>query len=136
MSIFIPSKYNVRVAILSAEHLRASSLANSEATDTLATLLERAGYSFRRALGSYKGTTENSFIVKAHTDDVIKHLRDLAWNFNQESILIIDEWRNGHLLDVNTQEVKKLGALRTIEESTADNYDAWTLVGGQYYVVE
>src|ERR1019366_3210105 len=50
-------------------------------------------HGFKKVLGSYKGTLEDSYMVLANEDKALNEVIILAKEFNQESILVVDENR-------------------------------------------
>lgn len=89
----------------------------------------------KRVLGSYKGILETSFVANADTDDKLDAVIQLAKQYNQESVLIIDEQRRASLFFIKTGQYEPIGDFRAVDAETAKSLDNWTLDGTQYYAV-
>jgi len=118
-----------RVVIISAELKELNNSANDKRTVKLGADLLLYGLKFSRALGSYKGTTEKSFIVDASEDSSLKRVKVLAEMFNQESILIVqdDVSRSAELHFTATGKVQRLGSIVSMTAIEASQEDNWTL---------
>jgi len=117
-----------RVVIISAELKGLSEVENNRRTAKLATELRLHQLKFKRALGSYKDTTETSFIVDA-SEDITRKLAVLAETFEQESILIVqdDAARNADLFFVFTGKTERIGQISHLTSIEASKEDNWTL---------
>jgi hypothetical protein len=96
---------------------------------------ELSQYGFKSVLGSYNGVQENSYVVDASTDNALNDVLELAVNYNQESILIVDENRIASLYFIKTGLTTKLGNFTSISALEASKLDNWTLDGTDYYSV-
>jgi len=94
-------------------------------------------YGFKEVLGSYKGVLEKSYMVIAKEDKALEQVMGLAEQFNQESVLIVDENRKATLKFVDGGELDKteLGNFVSISALEAQNLENWTLAGTNYYSV-
>lgn len=121
-----------RVILISAELSSLSKEANHSRTVGLEAILSWKGYKFSKALGSYKGSLETSFVVDA-SEDIVNNLMDIAKTASQESILVVNEDRKATLLYCNGKS-EVLGEMIHIEPSEA--IDSYTLVNGNYFKVK
>ena len=125
------------MVILSAELANKSTYWNKVNTDTMRMKLSmgRLGKSFQviEAQGVYKGTKENSFIVKVENKYDVMWLTNLAKQFNQESILYIDARNQASLYYIESKTREKLGIFHKVPKSVADNLDAYTMTESGYY---
>jgi len=121
-----------QIVILSAELSTLSKKQNFFSTELLEQMLTDCNFNFIPAIGSYKGTQENSFVVMLTDSADIEVLRGFAAKFNQDSILYIDSNGLSTLLyGDNTSE--NIPTPRFMCESEALNKDAWTKIGSNYY---
>ena len=90
---------------------------------------------FKKVLGSYKGIVEDSYCAIIDDDTKLDVIFSIAAKHNQESILVVDEYRKAYLHDVLTGDVKALGDFKAVDALTAKELDNWTLDGTQYYAV-
>lgn len=110
---------------------------NSKVGDALSMkLMIDNNIGFKKVLGSYKGQTENSFVAIVNNDAKLNVIIDIANQWSQESILVVDENRKAKLVFMKGLEVQKLGDFRPIDVLEAQNLDNWTLDGTQYYAVK
>lgn len=100
-------------------------------------LLHKAGIEhFTVCKGSYKGATENSYLVSAESFAKIRpYLRDC----NQESALFLDNQRGGWLVFeaddyLHGPASVYLGEWRQVPVTVASACQAWTKVADQYWV--
>lgn len=117
-----------RVVLISAELKGLSDAENSERSVKLGAHLTSMGLKFSRALGSYKGTCEKSFIVDA-SEDIIGKLKVTADWFKQESILVVqdDAARSASLHFIDTGKVQKIGSIVPLTALEASKEENWTL---------
>ena len=95
-------------------------------------------YGFKKVLGSYNGQLEDSYMVIASEDKALDYVISIAKDFNQESILIVDENRKASLLKLYesmTEEIE-LGDFVSITALEAQSLENWTLDGTNYYSVK
>lgn len=100
-------------------------------------LIHRAGIEhFGHGKGCYKGQTENCYLVSAENFEKIKpFIRDCK----QETVLFLDNQRNGFLLDEaddyrHTAASVYLGEYSEVSVTQASRLDAWSSFDGKYYV--
>lgn len=79
--------------ILSGEKANESTLDNIQRSAELEGVLEDHGFTFKRAIGRFRGVQETSFIVPVRGREDINQLKLIATVFKQESIL---ELNQGH----------------------------------------
>ena len=95
-----------------------------------------AKYGFKKVLGSYKGILENSYLVSCKEDDALKEVLDLANEFYQESILIVDETGKATLQYLSSPaNATIIGRWTSVSALDAQSLDNWTLDGTDYYSV-
>jgi hypothetical protein len=110
---------------------------NSQFGDEMAQNIMKANdIAFKKVIGSYKGQTENSFVAIVEDDKKLNVIIDIANQWMQESILIVDESRKARLLFMKGLDSQPLGDFRPIDALEAQNLENWTLDGTQYYAVK
>lgn len=86
-------------------------------------------------VGSYKGVTEDSYIVDCHLISIDKACH---WGLehNQETILFLDNQRNAFLVDCKTAKPKPIGEFVGVSKQQAMAGDSWTYNPdtSQYYI--
>lgn len=123
--------------ILSAERTENSFLANANATDALRNILEDMGLEFSIAIGTYKGSKEISFIVHNPTSDQAETLLRIAKDkFKQESILQTDADGFADLIYTESGYREPVGFMVQVSRSEALKQDAYTHIGGEYFVAK
>ena len=91
---------------------------------------------FKVVQGMYKGQAETSYVVDADFKHIVFKL---AYEYNQESILYIDETREASLIHLDHTCVpkrEKLGKFKAVQN--VKGYDAYTVdpTTGYCYIVE
>ena len=119
--------HNTTYIVISAEKSTESTYDNLHRTAELELLLESQGYPFRRAIGSYRGIQEASFLVSVTRYEDIESLRSLAAEFGQESILEIKQGHGWLLFTDGTEEY-----IGTTVEATGRE-QAYTQVGSRLF---
>jgi hypothetical protein len=122
------------VIIFSVFQSNCSEDVNYSNTIKVENMLERAKIPFKALSGMYKGIKEESFAID------LKHQNaalELARQFNQESILIIDSSSRATLkyMPVSIESDISIGYFQEVSETKAKSLDAWTLDidTGTYY---
>jgi len=118
--------YNTYI-ILSAEKSELSTLDNIQRSAELESSLELSQYTFKRAIGRYRGTQETSYIVPVDTRHDIQFLRILAASFQQESILEVSQG-HGWLLFIEGGE-EYIGSV----VNASGREDSYTQVGSRLF---
>ena len=118
--------YNTYI-ILSAEKSTESTLDNIQRSAELESSLELSQYTFKRAIGRYRGTQETSYIVPVDTRHDIQFLRILAASFQQESILEVSQG-HGWLLFTDGGE-EYIGSV----VNASGREDSYTQVGSKLF---
>lgn len=113
--------------IISAEKSTERALENIQRSAELEAILEEQGYNFKRAVGSYRGIRETSYLVPVTKYTEVEELRLLAKQFGQESILEIKQGHGWLLFTDGTEEY--LGS--TVEATGKE--DAYTQVGSRLF---
>lgn len=99
--------------------------------------LYRAGVEggYRRVRGCYKGQTERSWLLGIEQFRLVRDSGELA---NQESVLFLDNQRNGWLYYAQDgfahgPSTQLLGEWKEVHATQAARLAAWTEIGGKYY---
>lgn len=105
-----------------------------------AKLLRHAGARITEALGVYKGTAEQSWVVEVGDPRVAVAVSFTALRFNQESVLAVNDKGEAALVYLTKEpgkypEIVKLGVLVEVTEEQAAGRDH-TQVGGKFYAIE
>jgi len=99
---------------------------------------EKQGIKAKTAIGQYKGIQENSFIIENTLSNFVL-ARELAKQFNQESILLRDSkgYATLYFIDYQNHKPVELGYLGKVSEQYAKTQDSWTydLETGEYYAI-
>jgi hypothetical protein len=99
--------------------------------------LRLSKYGFKQVIGSYNGQTEDSYMVLANEDDALNEVIAIAKEFNQESILVVDENRIATLQFLTSPaNATILGSWTPIEALEAQSLENWTLDQTNYYTVK
>lgn len=123
-----------QVVILSAELSTKRFESNRQRTETLEGMLNDCNFRFKKALGCYKGSSEDSFVVVLRDAQELETLKDFAFtNFEQESILYQDANQEAYLVFANGK-TEQLGRLEQVDKKEATSQEAFTVMGGNYYV--
>lgn len=100
-------------------------------------ILKAHSIDFKHVLGSYKNTLESSIVAIVDTDLKLDKVRSLAFQDDQESILIVDESRRAYLEynEICTLEFKiePIGNFRHVQVEDIKDFENWTLDGTDYY---
>lgn len=108
------SRYR-KTATISAELSNLQIEDNKLRTDCLREALRRLGADIRTFEGCYKGSVETSFMVALEGSVTLQTIVNLAQEYNQESILTIDEELNTTLLYMDGR-VENLGLYQEVKE--------------------
>lgn len=119
-------------AIISAERDDLTTEENAARTIKLAERLEAEGVPIISAEGMYKGSGEASFIIATTEPALLDKARNIAKEFGQESILIVDQNRSSRFEYTKDKSLEELGVFQ--EVSSVEGVDAYTRVGGKNYV--
>jgi hypothetical protein len=114
--------------VISAEKSNLSTLENIERTAEMESCLQFFSFTYRRAVGRYRGVEESSFLIPVETYAQVHRLRSLGAEFDQESILEIKQG-HGWLLNTDGDSEEYLG---TVYEATGRE-DAYTQVGSKLF---
>lgn len=90
------------------------------------------GYSPKVVQGCYKGVVSDSYIVPCNTA-TRQHVLSIAREYDQESVLYLDQYRGGYLLYTDGREDEYVGLWANVTESHAKSLDAYTRDGNKYY---
>ncbi len=122
-----------RVAVIA---LNRPSIQDDKDVLLIADLESKHGLKYQEAYRFYKGTNENSYMILVPEDSTLNEVRKLARDYNQESILIIDEDRKARLEFTQTGSTVQLGTWTEISALEARERENWTLIGGSYYAAK
>lgn len=121
--------------LISAENYRMEKGENEYRTRKLEQRLMDSGLKFKKAIGKYKGETEQCFIVEWRTGYYTKFIFDLAREFEQRAVISVvgsfgTLFEGDHLLPVKT------GKINLISKEKALQVEGYTLVNDQYFYIE
>ena len=114
--------------ILSAEkpaRTPAQDRANVQRTNQLHQLLHAYGITFVPALGCYKGVEERSVVTYIDNSDDYELVLDMAWNYQQESVLVVDRNHVARLVFAKGG-IKRVGMMERVSEIVARSREGWT----------
>jgi hypothetical protein len=122
-----------KVMILSGELSKNSPEKNRQLTANLESDLADLNVVFDKAIGCYKGQTENSFVVLPRDNDEIDAIMHLAFKlYKQESVLMQDNEGICSLYYANGQS-EKLGTFRMVQYT--NNLENYTILNGLIYTI-
>ena len=84
------------------------------------------------ATGCYKGSKEQSFVVKLTNGITEDNLVNLGKTFDQDSVFLQDANQNARLV-YGSGKVESLPTPRQVTETVALSQDAWTKIGDKYF---
>jgi hypothetical protein len=108
---------------------------NARRTALLNDMIAELRLPFKKASGTYKGQSENSFVVIVNEQADIDTLANFAFkSFGQESILHQDANQEARLIfaDGTTQ---RLGRLEQVSKELALTLDSYTEMDGKFYAI-
>lgn len=108
------------VIFISAERSELDLRTNNWRTEELRDLLTERGFRYRPAIGVYKGTKENSFIVEIRTPSEISELLSLSRDFDQECILEMTDGHGWLIFGEDESYLGKLASADGTEEAYTD----------------
>lgn len=123
--------------IISAQLASLSEGVNKTRTDALRRELEDRGLNFKQVQGKYKDNEEDSFVVvQSGNNELRSLLEELASDFEQESILLIDANRAAWLL-YSSGEDEYIGKWEAATREIAQQQEGYTYcpVLNQHYIV-
>ncbi len=113
-------------------------------TDERKVLKNAIGSNPHQMLGSYKGEIETSYITFFPTDEVtfnhaISKAKHIGRLYSQESLLVVDQYRNAKLVfcdNVDLKEDVPLGKWVECNKETAKLQDSWSYfpLKDSYYI--
>jgi hypothetical protein len=122
-----------KVMILSGELASNSHEKNRQLTANLESDLADLNVVFNKAIGCYKGQTENSFVVLPRDNDEIDAVMYLVFKlYKQESVLMQDDQGICSLYYANGQS-EKLGTFRMVQYT--NNLENYTILNGLIYTI-
>lgn len=83
--------------------------------------------------GAYKGVEETSIMTDISNYSLVL---DIAHEFNQDSILTITDFTAVLVYSDNRPDLKIGTGLKEVSKAYAIGQDAYSLINGQYYIVE
>ena len=121
--------------ILSAERASLSPSANARRTAALVEDLmgDALGLNVQPVLSYYKGHIEKSFMVHVDDDEDYDVLRWLAVQWNQESILIVDDAFAATLVFLADGSTQDIGTWTLASYGVPPADDGWTQHGHMYF---
>lgn len=122
-----------QVVILSAELNRQDSFTNDRRTTLLNDMIAELRLPFKKAVGVYKGSKENSFVVVVNEQADIDTLANFAFkSFGQKSILHQDSNQLARLIYADGK-AETLGKLVQVSKELAETLDNYTVMDGKFY---
>ena len=125
--------------ILSAYRAINSQAENLIATEALAAKLKAhnfTGIDYKRAVGCYQGQVEQAFIIFTSQSSVVDALKRLAWDFEQDCILVSNNRRKVIRLYYPDSAPLEIGERFAINNKLAGNgLLSYTIVRGEYWAV-
>lgn len=123
--------------ILSAYQQDAPVVHNLLASDELAILLSLNGsFEVTRAVGCYEGKTEQSFIIHTNSSNTVNELKRLAWDFEQDCILVSSNRTYKIHLHYPDSAPLHIGERFAINNKLAGNgLLSYTVLRGEYWAV-
>jgi len=120
-------KHHLTYIILSAEKSELSTLDNIQRSAELEGVLEDHAFTFKRAIGRYRGSQETSYIVPVQTKTDIHQLKLIATVFKQESILEVSQGHGWLLFTEGGEEY--IGSV----VNASGREDSYTQVGSKLF---
>lgn len=108
---------------------------NLIAMSELAAWLDRLGFSWRLAVGSYKGAVEQSVIVDSVGASGVIQLRQLGASYEQECVLVVCDDGGAYLLPCDGGFAETVGFWHEVGVELALKQEAWTSCDGHWFVV-
>lgn len=100
--------------------------------ETEKAILEQAGFEYPRPVdGVYKGEKEQAWLLGINT---VESALSVARDHGQESILFLDNQRNGWLIYCADERRELLGEFHEVSQSVAISRDSYTISDGRYFV--
>ena len=91
---------------------------------------------YKNAVGVYKGQCEQSFIIDTNSSNTVNKLKRLAWEFNQECILVSNNQAKRIQLHYPNSTPLMIGDRFAKNNKLAGNkLLSYTIVNGQYWEV-
>ena len=129
-------KFSTEIAIISAELDSQPKARNKQRTEALFAHLNERGFNPVPVNGVYKGSVEQSFLVRLRNESDLLYLEDLAFTvFKQESILV--QYSDGHSRLHYNDAIEYLGKLTELPVADALKLDSYSYVPSinKYYGV-
>lgn len=124
-------KYTV---ILSAYNHDAPTVNNLLASNQLAAAL--GNLDRRAAVGCFEGKVEQCFIVYTNSANVVDNLKRLAWEYNQDCVLVSSNRKNKIHLHYPDSAPLLIGERFAINNKLAGNgLLSYTILNGEYWAV-
>jgi hypothetical protein len=130
---------NKQVIIFSAFRSELSDAVNDARHSKAIELLSFNGIRSKQVQGVYKGISEASIVTVIGNDAQRDLVMQVAREYNQESILILDaDTRNARLYYLDNGQSESIGTFQVVSESEAKSRDAYTYDSSQgyYYVAK
>jgi len=121
---------------ISAELSTLNKAENIERTILLKGTLRYEGFQFTEVIGSYKGSSEVSFLVDCDNLVDLDKLKKLAFgNYKQDSIGLLSD--KGELsLSYYSGTVENLGTLNRIHSKFIESIESYSIIHGDVYTTE
>lgn len=125
-----------RLVIISAERQCFTSHENRHRTINLGKCLQDLYINYTPSQGTYKGVSEQSFVVLPKNDEELQVLKDLAFiNFAQESILFRDRGGTASLI-FHDNIIEPLGPIKQVSPKLIEQLESYVVMNGNVYTTE
>jgi hypothetical protein len=120
-------KVNVVMSAERPARTPAQDAENARRTNELHLALHERDIVFVPARGSYKGTEERSVVAANDDSDDYDWLLELAWSFDQESVLVVDANYVARLVYAEGG-IERAGMMVKVNERIARSKPGWTRI--------
>lgn len=116
---------NVPMIVFSVYQSSLSNAENKVNHEKALQVLKDNRIAFKPVIGCYKGTLEKSIIIPDELA-TYKIIHDLTTEYNQESVLELDEDRRASLYFKGNEQVESIGVMTCVTKKEAMSQDSWT----------
>lgn len=130
---------NQYTVVFSAWRTSNDLIANIEASKAARLSLDALGLPHWDAVGSYlecdagEHKQEVSHIVHCKSAQDVELIKDIAWQYNQDCVMIVEQDNTAYLA-FNHGDTMEIGVLTTVSKEVAHDNDCYTYFLGEYYV--
>lgn len=124
------------LVIISAGHNSYTDKEQRNANQRLVSDITAQGHYYKPVDGVYKGTHEQSYIVRCNSLFDLLHLQELSHKYMQECILIIDKVEGCILLNSSDDTTVMIGLdFEQVASCPTGQTDSYSIIDGDYWVV-